>query len=80
MRNVLGLQLGGPKVMAVNGVSHHVVEDDLEGCATVLQWLSYVPSVIGGLPPMLLTSDPVNRAVSYMPGPCALLPLQCIRV
>lgn len=24
-------QLGGPRVMGTNGVSHHVVEDDLEG-------------------------------------------------
>jgi len=25
------MQLGGPRVMGVNGVSHHVVTDDLEG-------------------------------------------------
>lgn len=25
------MQLGGPRVMGVNGVSHHVVSDDLEG-------------------------------------------------
>ena len=25
------MQLGGPRVMGVNGVSHHVVGDDLEG-------------------------------------------------
>ena len=25
------MQLGGPRVMGVNGVSHHVVADDLEG-------------------------------------------------
>jgi hypothetical protein len=25
------MQLGGPRVMGVNGVSHHVVADDLDG-------------------------------------------------
>lgn len=63
------MQLGGPKVMAVNGVSHHVVEDDLAGCAAVLQWLSFVPAVLGSQPPMLATSDPVERSIGYAPRP-----------
>ena len=29
------VQLGGPKVMGANGVSHHIVEDDLAGVACV---------------------------------------------
>lgn len=63
------MQLGGPKVMAVNGVSHHVVEDDLAGCAAVLQWLSFVPAVLGSQPPTLATCDPIERPISYAPRP-----------
>ena len=44
------MQLGGPKVMGVNGVSHHLVADDLEGVHTVLQLLSYVPHEVGADP------------------------------
>lgn len=32
------MQLGGPRVMGVNGVSHHVVPDDLEGVKAILRW------------------------------------------
>ncbi|CAK0731625.1 hypothetical protein CVIRNUC_000020 [Coccomyxa viridis] len=63
------MQLGGPKVMGVNGVSHHIVEDDLAGCMAALQWLAYVPAVLGSLPPTLPTTDPINRAIGYCPGP-----------
>ncbi|KAK9799384.1 hypothetical protein WJX73_008409 [Symbiochloris irregularis] len=62
------LQLGGPKVMGVNGVSHHVVTDDLAGISAVLQWLSYTPDRVGGAPPMLLSRDPVARGIDYAPG------------
>ena len=57
--------------MGVNGVSHHVVEDDLEGCAAVLRWLSYTPPVLGTPPPTLPTTDPIDRRVGYCPGPGA---------
>ena len=59
------------QVMGVNGVSHHVVEDDLAGCTSALHWLAYVPAVLGSLPPNLPSSDPINRAISYAPGPSA---------
>ena len=62
------MQLGGPKVMGVNGVSHHVVADDLEGVSAVLTWLSYVPSILGGAPQLLPSSDPVERPVTYFPA------------
>ncbi len=66
--------------MAVNGVSHHVVEDDLAGCAAVLQWLSFVPAVLGSQPPTLVGSDPVERPIVYAPGPGAQCwPLQSAR-
>ena len=57
------------QVMGVNGVSHHIVEDDLAGCTAALHWLAYVPAVLGSLPPTLPSSDPIGRAISYAPGP-----------
>ena len=53
--------------MGVNGVSHHVVADDLEGVTAVLQWLSTMPTTIGSLPPSLASSDPVQRGIDYAP-------------
>lgn len=63
------MQLGGPRVMGHNGVSHHVVRDDLEGVATVLKLLAFVPADLAGDPPLLPSSDPVTRLVGYAPGP-----------
>mmetsp|Transcript_33149 Transcript_33149/g.80536 ORF Transcript_33149/g.80536 Transcript_33149/m.80536 type:complete len:2346 (-) Transcript_33149:253-7290(-) len=40
-------QLGGIDVMANNGVSHLVCEDDLDGVRQCLKWLSYVPKCKG---------------------------------
>uniref|UniRef100_A0A1I7T9U3 Acetyl-CoA carboxylase n=2 Tax=Caenorhabditis tropicalis TaxID=1561998 RepID=A0A1I7T9U3_9PELO len=37
-------QLGGPEVMFRNGVTHAVVDNDLEGIAKVLRWMSFLPS------------------------------------
>eukprot|EP00803_Ostreobium_quekettii_P003946 evm.model.scf_1945.1 EVM.evm.TU.scf_1945.1 scf_1945:1899-19188(+) len=62
------MQLGGPRVMGVNGVSHHIVDDDLEGAKVVLRWLSYAPPVLGGSPLPLPSADPVNRMIGYAPG------------
>jgi hypothetical protein len=62
------MQLGGPSVMGVNGVSHYVVEDDLEGIKAILRWLSYAPPQVGAEPPQLPTSDPVERSVAYLPS------------
>ncbi|KAG2488653.1 hypothetical protein HYH03_012820 [Edaphochlamys debaryana] len=63
------MQLGGPRVMGFNGVSHHVVADDLEGVTTVLRLLSYAPAATGVAPQPLPTADPVDRPVTYAPGP-----------
>jgi len=63
---------GALQVMGVNGVSHHVVEDDLEGCAAVLQWLSYISPVLGGPAAALPTTDPIDRNIGYLPGPGVL--------
>jgi len=63
------MQLGGPRVMGVNGVAHQVVDDDLAGVAAALAWLAYVPATVGGVPPLLASADPVDRPVGYVPGP-----------
>jgi len=61
------MQLGGPKVMATNGVSHLTVSDDLEGISAILKWLSYVPPFVGGPLPILTPTDPAERLVEYIP-------------
>ncbi|CAE7884607.1 cut6, partial [Symbiodinium sp. KB8] len=64
-------QLGGPKIMYHNGVTHQVVEDDLHGMAAVLRWLSYVPRSKGAsLPfsPGTASIDPVDRTIGFGSG------------
>lgn len=61
------MQLGGPKVMAVNGVVHITVADDLEGISAILTWLGYVPAHGGGPLPCLKPIDPPERPVQYIP-------------
>ncbi|GFP84525.1 acetyl-coa carboxylase 1 [Phtheirospermum japonicum] len=61
------MQLGGPKIMATNGVVHLTVSDDLEGISAILKWLSFVPPYSGGPLPILRSMDPPNRAVEYLP-------------
>nr|XP_043614929.1 acetyl-CoA carboxylase 1-like isoform X2 [Erigeron canadensis] len=61
------MQLGGPKIMATNGVVHQTVSDDLEGVSAILNWLSYVPPYVGGPLPVLPPMDPPDRPVEYLP-------------
>ncbi|KAL5714796.1 acetyl-coenzyme-A carboxylase [Ranunculus cassubicifolius] len=61
------MQLGGPKIMSTNGVVHLTVSDDLEGVSSILKWLSYVPSHVGGPLPILKSLDPPERPVEYFP-------------
>ncbi|KAJ7959050.1 Acetyl CoA carboxylase [Quillaja saponaria] len=61
------MQLGGPKIMATNGVVHLTVSDDLEGISAILKWLSYIPSHVGGALPILRPLDPPERPVEYFP-------------
>ncbi|KAK4742079.1 hypothetical protein SAY87_000080 [Trapa incisa] len=60
------MQLGGPKIMATNGVVHLTVSDDLEGVLAILNWLSYVPSRVGGPLPVSSPLDPPERPVEYV--------------
>ncbi|KAM7252837.1 hypothetical protein ACFE04_025455 [Oxalis oulophora] len=61
------MQLGGPKIMATNGVVHLTVSDDLEGVSAILKWLSGIPACVGGPLPILSPSDPPERPVEYLP-------------
>lgn len=61
------MQLGGPKIMATNGVVHQTVSDDLEGVSAILKWLSYVPPYVGGPLPIMKPLDPPDRPVTYFP-------------
>ncbi|MBA0566424.1 hypothetical protein Golob_011244, partial [Gossypium lobatum] len=61
------MQLGGPKIMATNGVVHLTVSDDLEGVSAILNWLSCIPPHLGGPIPVLNPSDPPERPVEYFP-------------
>ena len=59
--------------MAANGVSHHVVEDDLAGVETMLKWLAFVPATFPGTLPVLRSTDPIVRDIEYEPQPGMLL-------
>lgn len=61
------MQLGGPKIMATNGVVHLTVSDDLEGISAILNWLSFVPPYSGGPLPISTAMDPPERLVEYFP-------------
>ncbi|CAK7347099.1 unnamed protein product [Dovyalis caffra] len=61
------MQLGGPKIMATNGVVHLTVSDDLEGVSAILKWLSCIPPCVGGALPILSLSDFPERPVEYFP-------------
>ncbi|KAJ3673764.1 hypothetical protein LUZ60_005756 [Juncus effusus] len=61
------MQLGGPKIMGTNGVTHLTVADDLEGVSSILKWLSYVPPFVGGPLPISKCLDPLERPVAYLP-------------
>lgn len=57
--------------MGHNGVSHHIVADDLEGITVVLQWLSYMPPFVGARPLPTPTLDPPTRSITYTAPPTA---------
>lgn len=74
-RNVYAsnLQIGGPQIMAANGVSHLVVKTDLEGAQAIVQWLEFVwvRDPRHGLTPIVAPSGPVedpDRPIAYVPN------------
>jgi len=60
-------QLGGPEVMGGNGVSHLLVDDDMQAIVDIVHWLSFVPKCIGAPLPCLPISDPIDRPAKWMP-------------
>lgn len=62
-------QLGGVQIMHNNGVSHVTEPRDLDGIATVLRWISYVPKTKGAQLPILSAPhpDPIDREIGYVP-------------
>jgi acetyl-CoA carboxylase/biotin carboxylase 1 len=62
-------QLGGPGIMYSNGVSHLTASDHLNAIGSAMQWLSFVPSVRGGLLPISDVNgiDEIERKVSFKP-------------
>lgn len=69
------LQIGGPRVMAANGVSQLTVPDDLSGVRALLQWLAFAPRVVGASAGVAAMSclrgarDAAAREVTYAPPP-----------
>lgn len=64
------LQIGGPQIMAHNGVSHRTVYTDLEGVQEILNWLGFVPNLDAGVPPTRVPNihgDCPTRDVEYCP-------------
>lgn len=55
--------------MYPNGVSHETVENDQEGVASILTWLSFVSKNVGALPASRESADPVDRPVAWRPTP-----------
>ena len=64
-------QLGGPGIMYPNGISHMVEPDHLRAVKSAIDWLSYVPSVRGGLLPVtdIRGIDEIDRPIGFMPSP-----------
>lgn len=64
-------QLGGPGIMYPNGVSHMVEPDHLRAVKAAMDWLSYVPSVRGGLLPVadIRGFDEIERPIAFSPSP-----------
>jgi len=60
-------QLGGPRIMCNNGVTHLSATDDTSGIQSIVHWLRYVPEKRGAPLPRLPTSDPVDREIDYVP-------------
>jgi acetyl-CoA carboxylase carboxyltransferase component len=60
-------QIGGPRVMCANGISHVHVSDDLLGVVSILKWLSYVPVRRGAPLPIWPNTDRPDREVEFSP-------------
>ena len=64
-------QLGGPGIMYSNGISHLTESDHLGAVTAAVEWLSFVPSVRGGLLPItdIRGEDEIERPIQFCPQP-----------
>ena len=53
--------------MGGNGVSHLLVDSDMEAITEIVKWVSFVPATVGAPLPCLPVVDPIERAVTYYP-------------
>jgi len=62
-------QLGGPGIMYANGISHLTAPDHLNAIESAMEWLSFVPSVRGGLLPIsdVTGIDDIDRKIGFTP-------------
>ena len=62
-------QLGGPGIMYSNGISHLAENDHLSAVISTIHWLSYVPTVRGGLLPItdITGVDEIERPITFVP-------------
>jgi acetyl-CoA carboxylase/biotin carboxylase 1 len=62
-------QLGGPAIMYNNGISHITDNDHLSAVTSAVHWLSYVPSMRGGLLPITDVTgvDEIERPICFVP-------------
>ena len=60
------VQIGGPQIMAANGVTHRTVANDFDGIREIFHWLSFVPVAGGSVIEMMQSApsltDPIERA------------------
>lgn len=70
-------QLGGPAIMYPNGISHILENDHLSAVFSALHWLSYIPTVRGGLLPItdITGVDVIERYELILSLVTSLLPL-----
>jgi acetyl-CoA carboxylase carboxyltransferase component len=64
-------QLGGVDIMAPNGITHQIVEDDFDGAVAILNWMSFAPS--SQIAPPLLAALPDADATDAFES----LPVSC---
>ncbi|KAL3794777.1 hypothetical protein HJC23_012787 [Cyclotella cryptica] len=62
-------QLGGPAIMYSNGISHLAENNHLSAVISAVNWLSFVPSIRGGLLPVtdITGIDEIERPICFMP-------------
>jgi len=62
------LQLGGTQIMYKNGVSHLTANDDYEGVAKIVKWISFVPEKRGSPVPISPSLDTWDRNIDFYPS------------